>query len=52
MDFIHATIGLFEPFTLLICLSGAVLGTLVGVMPGFGPSTAAAILTSSFANKF
>jgi TctA family transporter len=50
MDLLNALISVCQPYTLLICFIGAVLGTLVGVLPGFGPSTAAALITSLFAN--
>ncbi len=35
---------LADPFVLMMCLIGAVIGTLVGVLPGFGPSAALAVL--------
>jgi putative tricarboxylic transport membrane protein len=37
-------ITLFQPVHLLFCLLGAVLGNLVGVLPGLGPPAALAIL--------
>lgn len=34
----------FSPFNLLMCLAGAILGTLVGVLPGIGPLATIAML--------
>jgi len=34
----------FEPMNLLMCFIGVLCGTLVGVMPGLGPSTTIALL--------
>jgi len=34
----------FSPFNLLMCLAGAMLGTLVGVLPGIGPLATIAML--------
>lgn len=50
MEILTALTEVFQPYTLIICVTGAILGTLVGVLPGFGPSTAATLITSLFAN--
>jgi len=48
MDFIQQIIGGFQvslqPINLFYCLIGVVLGTLIGVLPGIGPSGAIALL--------
>jgi putative tricarboxylic transport membrane protein len=44
MDLISGIINVFSPINLLFCFIGSVLGTLVGVLPGLGPSSTLAIL--------
>lgn len=41
---IHGLMGAFTPVNLLFCFIGSVLGTLVGVLPGIGPTAGIAIL--------
>ena len=49
METVIANLGLgfgvaFQPFNLLMCLIGVVLGTLIGVLPGIGPVATIAML--------
>jgi len=44
MDMIYGLIHVFSPSNLFYCFVGAALGTLVGVLPGLGPSSTLAIL--------
>jgi putative tricarboxylic transport membrane protein len=48
MDFFHnlhlAFSLILQPDNLLVCFTGAVIGTLVGVLPGLGPGTTIALL--------
>jgi putative tricarboxylic transport membrane protein len=48
MDVIHlllqGTRVAFEPMNLLFCFTGVLMGTLVGVLPGLGPTAAIALL--------
>jgi putative tricarboxylic transport membrane protein len=43
--------ALMNPTTLFMCFIGAVLGTMVGVLPGFGPSAALAVLIPTIYGK-
>lgn len=44
MDLINGLIAVFSLHNLFYCFMGTVLGTLVGVLPGLGPSSTLAIL--------
>ena len=44
MDLIAGIMNVLTPANLLYCFLGAVLGTLVGVLPGLGPASTIAIL--------
>jgi putative tricarboxylic transport membrane protein len=44
MDLINGIVNAFTPAHLLYCFLGSVLGTLVGVLPGLGPSSTISIL--------
>jgi putative tricarboxylic transport membrane protein len=44
VDLIYGIMNVFSPMNLIFCFIGAVLGTLVGVLPGLGPASALAIL--------
>jgi putative tricarboxylic transport membrane protein len=45
--FTHIALGaqvVFQPINLLFCFLGVLMGTLVGVLPGLGPTAAIALL--------
>ena len=44
MDLINGIVNVFTPMYLFYCFLGAVLGTLVGVLPGLGPASTLSIL--------
>ena len=44
MDLLAGLLNVLTPLNLLYCFLGAVLGTLVGVLPGLGPASTIAIL--------
>lgn len=44
MTDIAAAIAGLTPQTLLLCLTGALVGTVVGVLPGIGPAATVALL--------
>jgi putative tricarboxylic transport membrane protein len=44
LGFVSALLVALEPANLLACFAGAVLGTIVGVLPGLGPAGAMALI--------
>ena len=43
-QFLHGLFVAFEPLRLALCLLGVLIGTVVGILPGLGPSATIALL--------